>query len=84
MKAKDVAYRPGDRVLIVDKWDPFTCENSMGFMDKYLGTVMTIDHTVGHSVYKMKEDNGTWLWNKFCIKGYYNDIDSCEVLNMLD
>lgn len=52
-------YEKGDRVLIVSKR---TIEfNSEGKMDKYLGTVMTIDDTNGIG-YRMKEDHRKWRW----------------------
>lgn len=70
----DIAtLHPGDRVKIVDKWrlDGLCGENTIGKMNKYLGTIMTVRDVDGYNC-RMCEDeadcfgNG-WVWNKYCI-----------------
>lgn len=60
--------KPGDRVKIVDAWvrseDGRTRWNSEGCMDRYLGTVMTVE-MVPNRIFqfvKMQEDGGEWSW----------------------
>lgn len=82
-------YKPGDKVVIVDKWGPDCLQNYEGKMDHWLGQVMTIKTDKGY--YRMVEDaeendgNG-WFWNNSCIAGYadeiYDDIE-LEVLRLL-
>lgn len=78
----NIVYELGDRVRIVDRWDPGgACqENERGEMDKYLGTVMTIESVKllggdpARPEYRMVEDRGEgplhcgWFWNKACIQ----------------
>ncbi len=85
-----IIYEVGDRVQIVDQWSPFTEENTYGYMDKYLGTVMTV-RVVDEQMqeYRMQEDRcdphitGGWYWNRFCIKGLAEDPDP-DILNLLE
>lgn len=80
---KQDSYEIGDKVKIVDKWNDKTNENSDGYMDKYLGSVMTIKEIWKHGLYLMEEDRydreflGGWCWNKHCIEGKVVD-DSIE------
>lgn len=67
-----MVYNVGDRVRVVssrkgqDRW------NLSGRMDKYMGTIMTIDGTRrtsdGYTTYRMREDNGKWQWYPWMIK----------------
>jgi hypothetical protein len=76
---KQDKYEVGDKVKIVDKWNDKTKENSVGHMDKYLGTVMTI-RGMRYGEYRMEEDKADWddgwYWNKYCIEGKV--VDSKE------
>lgn len=60
--------KPGDRVKIVDAWvksgDGRIRWNSEGRMDRYLGTVMTVEMVPNRIVQfvKMQEDDGEWSW----------------------
>lgn len=73
-----MAYKVGDKVRIVSKWNKNTEENDEGKMDKYLGTVMTIRRVYvnrdGEAFYDMEEDAGDrpfglgWNWNEHCIE----------------
>lgn len=56
---KMMKYKVGDKVRIAK--NRTNGMNVRGFMDKYLGTVMTIEKIVGDT-YKMVEDNGRWVW----------------------
>ena len=49
-------------------------------MDKYLGTVMTIDRVLPMGEYKMIEDEGIWFWNEHCIDGVVKDVEFEEKL----
>lgn len=55
-------------------------------MDKYLGTVMTVDKII-HGLVYMLEDNGEWAWNGKCISEKieedYNPATSDEMLEFL-
>lgn len=71
-------YKVGDRVRIVsekvgEKWNP------MGRMDKWMGSVMTIDY-IGIDFYKMKEDRGEycgygWFWFEWMIEGLVEESE---------
>lgn len=65
---KQKSYQIGDKIKIVDTWNPYTWENSDGLMDKWLGEIMTINKIEFNS-YCMKEDKGEWSWNTHCIVG---------------
>ncbi len=56
----------GDQVRIVDKWNEHTSENIDGFMDRWLGSVMTVKAACSSFV-TMQEDGGQWIWNGHCI-----------------
>lgn len=63
-------YKVGDRVLIVPQWPVGAGQNSDGFMDHWLGQVMTIREVYVnrlHPYYRMEEDKGEhaghgWFW----------------------
>lgn len=65
-------YKIGDRVRIVSSRDGQERWNSSCLMDKYMGTIMTIDGTRrtsdGYTTYRMREDNGKWQWYPWMIK----------------
>lgn len=55
-------YKVGDRVKIVKK--RVFGMNSIGRMDGYLDTIMTIaSFSISGNDYRMKEDKGIWNWN---------------------
>lgn len=58
---------PGMRVKIVDKWDRGgSCrQNNEGYMDEYLGQIVTISDIEGPYV-EIEEDHGRWCWNAYC------------------
>lgn len=62
-------YRVGDKVRIVDKWDPKGTQNSNGKMNKWLGKTMTV-RKVRDSYYEMDEDSGRWAWDLSTIAGF--------------
>lgn len=60
-----VTLSPGDQVRVVSSWVPDKSGsenwNLHGEMDKWLGTIMTVDRVyVGYV--RMKEDEGWWAW----------------------
>jgi len=61
-------YNVGDKVIIVDKRTETM--NHSGYMDKWLGKVMTIK-AIGNGgwTYTMEEDNGAWTWDCDMIAG---------------
>lgn len=79
--------KPGDVVRIVDGWetgDRYGRQNHAGFMDKYLGsemTVRTIEKDNGEYSAKMIEDkddmntNNGWTWFNEMIAGLSTDED---------
>ena len=81
-------YQVGDRVRIVDEWPPRGAfQNREGLMDKYLGTVMTIQR-VNKGYYTMKEDDHDdcrkWQWFEAAIAGFAEpDVSSDDFLQML-
>ena len=80
-------YKVGDRVRIVK--NRTNNMNVSGYMDKYLGTVMTISG-ISESIeslcpYRMVEDYGTWTWNDEMIEGLVSDeMSAVELLEWLD
>ncbi|MDR7856022.1 DUF5839 family protein [Tissierella sp.] len=66
-------YKAGDKVRIVSKRMTNMADN--GAMDKYLGTVMTIDRIMGRSYY-MKEDNRRWSWSDANIQGLAEQMNT--------
>ncbi len=48
----------GDKVRIVDHWNDGCCQNFDGYMDEWLGKVMTIASMTSWGSYIVKEDNG--------------------------
>ena len=65
-------YKVGDKVRIVSKWTTECNQNPLGYMDKWLGKVMTIRAIEG-DMYRMKEDIHEsllgWCWNEATISG---------------
>lgn len=61
-------YKVGDKVRIVDKWDPKGTQNKNGKMNKWLGQTMTVRNVLG-SYYEMDEDSGRWAWDLSTIAG---------------
>ena len=51
----------GDRVRIVSEWKPGCGQNLRGYMDAYLGTIMTVAEIQSRAV-RMFEDDGLWAW----------------------
>lgn len=90
---------PGDRVLIVDKWQD-NDHNHCGKMDHWLGQVMTVRGTTLHGSIIMEEDAGEfpasqhsgWFWRKSMIECVVeteeepdiSDVDGESMLDMLD
>lgn len=79
-------YNVGDRVRIVDEWDPdgLCCQNWDGYMDQYLGTVVTIKDCSGSS-YHIEEDQWDphrpgrgWVWNDRCFIGLAEDTEKLD------
>ena len=57
----------GDKIKIVDKWpeDGSARQNNMGMMDKYLGSILTVERVIERSTrcrFRVKEDAQTWVW----------------------
>ena len=76
-------YNIGDRVRIVDEWAPdgSCCQNWDGYMDQYLGTVVTIRAYDGLA-YCIEEDQRDqhrpgcgWAWNDCCFVGLAEDVE---------
>ena len=67
-KNPKITYNVGDKVVIVDKRTETM--NCAGYMDKWLGKVMTIK-AIGNGgwFYTMEEDNGAWTWGCDMIAG---------------
>lgn len=61
-------YKVGDKVRIVSKWGKGCYQDPKGKMDKWLGTVMTVNY-VGEILYRMVEDSEYWGWTENCIEG---------------
>lgn len=84
-------YQVGDRVRIVDEWPRYGAfQNREGLMDKYLGTVMTIERVNNYSYgyYTMEEDgqdgHRKWQWFEAAIAGLAEpDVSSDDFLQML-
>lgn len=66
---KRLKYKPGDRVRIVSKWAPDSLHNREGWMDHWLGEVMTISSIVQNFGYHMYEDQNEWIWHPNMIAG---------------
>lgn len=66
-------YKVGDRVRIVSEWNEKTNQNEDGFMDRWLGKVMTVKKVIktqyGVFYYMVEDEHVCWLWNKHCIAG---------------
>ena len=63
----------GDKIKIVDKWpeDGSAKQNSMGMMDKYLGSIFTVERVIARSTrccFRVKEDAQTWVWHPAAIQ----------------
>lgn len=65
-------YKIGDRVRIVSSRVDQARWNPSGEMDRFLGTVMTVDGTRrtsdGRTTYRMREDHGLWNWYQWMIE----------------
>ena len=70
-------YKVGDKVRIVK--ERVSHMNSEGKMDKYLGTIMTINFVYNDGNYRMLEDNGRWFWDDASIEGYANIIKKSDL-----
>lgn len=78
--------RVGDRVRIVDHWGPGCCENASGYMNSYLGQIVTVS-AVRNDGYRFEiyEDNRhkfddnpkykKWVFNAACIAEIICDED---------
>ena len=79
-------YKVGDKVRIVSEWGDGCYQNQDGYMDKWLGKIMTIRDVTkncGKLAYKMKEDREEnrglgWCWNEKCIAGIANKFNVGE------
>ena len=79
-------YKVGDKVRIVSEWGDGCYQNPDGYMDKWLGKIMTIRYVTkncGKLAYKMKEDREEnrglgWCWNEKCIAGIANKFNVGE------
>lgn len=77
-------YKVGDKVRIVSKRTDKM--NKLGQMDKYLGTIMTIDEIIhgaftGEKAYAMNEDENEWCWYDDMIEGLVADeMSAVELL----
>lgn len=75
-----MSYKVGDKVRIVDHWNDGCCQNFDGYMDEWLGQVMTIASMTSWGSYHMKEDNGQWIWNDSTIAGLAEDFEEKIVI----
>lgn len=79
-------YKVGDKVRIVSEWGEGCDQNPDGYMDKWLGKIMTIrklSKNCGKLAYEMKEDREEnrgfgWCWNEKCIAGLANKFNVGE------
>ena len=79
-------YKIGDKVRIVSEWGDGCYQNPDGYMDKWLGKIMTIRDVTkncGKLAYKMEEDREEnrglgWCWNEKCIAGITNKFNVGE------
>ena len=79
-------YKIGDKVRIVSEWGDGCYQNPDGYMDKWLGKIMTIRDVTkncGKLAYNMKEDREEnrgfgWCWNEKCIAGIANKFNVGE------
>ena len=85
-------YKVGDKVRIVSEWGEGCLQNPDGYMDKWLGKIMTIrgvTKNCGKLAYKMKErleeNRGLgWCWNEKCIAGIANKFNVGELYKVGD
>lgn len=63
----------GDLVKIVDAWVPGCDQNEDGYMDKYLGKVVTV-RSVGDDYIRIEEDiddpKQSWFWFAAALEPY--------------
>lgn len=75
---------PGMRVKIVNHWVGGCLENEMGRMDKYLGSIMTVDRVYEDRDYAQmledKHDCGSmgWCWYPAAIERIVDDEHRVE------
>ena len=59
--------KSGDKVRVIPFWNSNSGQNLDGYMDKYLGCVVTISkHNSLASLLRIVEDDGNWSWNRHC------------------
>ena len=76
------ALIPGDKVQIVSSWHPFSEENKFGYMDKWLGEIVTVREWSGDRIQMIEdqgENYGGWYWNRFCIERVLPDVSAIGV-----
>ena len=84
--------KPGDKVRVVPWWNDKSGQNPEGYMNKYLGRIVTIDIPPGETrrvrIIEDKNDSPQrWYWNRYCFcevvpqKEY--EIASEEALSLL-
>lgn len=79
-----MSYQIGDKVRIVSSFSASCNANDRGYMDKYLGTVMTIIRTMDYNRYRMAEDQDDkpegWVWNEHCIECKVGTVETKRML----
>lgn len=56
-----VTYKVGDKVLLTNKKPKLW--NKDGFMDVYLGKIVTISKIYSNGIFEIKEDTTMWKWS---------------------
>lgn len=79
---KDIVV--GATFRIVDQWSPDCFQNSLGYMDQYLGTICQVKEILefrqDKKRFRIWNDQGDpyrpqgWVWNQYCIE-YLDDED---------
>jgi len=75
-------YKIGDRVLLKPITDLCTCQNTTKEMRNLGGTVVTIVHdnlSGDRYPYKIKEDNGSWVWGDKMFVGLIDEIKKTNI-----
>ena len=79
------SLKPGDVVKIVDAWPGNAFENTQGFMDRYLGTFMTVMKTYNGFARMVEDQNDPhrcgsgWQWYPAAIECVIGRPDNTEV-----